>query len=229
MLRVESKSRGCRLLAARQSIHSNGLEPERRYEARVSYRGRALSGVPKWASTCRTLLPQAGAESAARSDLLACYARNKAISVREFRKVANAFVGAWRLLSFEIRTSSGEVSYPFGKNAVGLLLYSQEGYMAVSLMRGDRAHFEASDISSASLEEKLGALESYNSYCGRYEVKDDRIVHHVELSLFPNWVGEPQERYFEFAGDRLTLSTPETTSEGVERIWIAIWRKESSC
>jgi hypothetical protein len=139
---------------------------------------------------------------------------------------ANAFVGAWRLVSFEIRTSSGEVSYPFGKDAVGLLLYTQEGYMAVSLMRGDRVHFDAEDISSAGSEEKLEAIDSYNSYCGKYEVKDDRIIHHVELSLFPNWSGRPQERYFEFSGDRLTLRTPETTPDGVERTWIAIWERE---
>lgn len=137
-------------------------------------------------------------------------------------------MGAWRLLSFEIRTSSGEVSYPFGREAVGLLLYSHEGYMAVSLMRGDRVHFKAEDISSATSEEKLGVFDSYNSYCGRYEVKDDTIIHHVELSLFPNWIGGPQERYFEFSGDRLTLRTPEMTPEGVERSWIAIWQRETS-
>lgn len=50
----------------------------------------------------------------------------------------NLFVGAWRLLSFEARTSSGEVSYPWGRDAVGVLLYGQDGYMAGSLMRADR-------------------------------------------------------------------------------------------
>src|SRR5215467_9378527 len=83
----------------------------------------------------------------------------------------NAFVGAWRLLSFEVRTSSGEVSYPLGRDAMGLLLYSQDGYMAVSLMRGNRARFKSADIwVAASPEEKVAAFDSYSSYCGRYEV-----------------------------------------------------------
>ena len=141
----------------------------------------------------------------------------------------NAFVGAWRLLSFEARTSSGEVSYPLGKDAVGLLLYSQEGCMAVSVMRGNRANFKSADIwADASPEEKLAAFDSYSSYCGRYEVKPDKIIHHVELSLFPNWSGEGQERYFEFAGDRLTLRTPPAMVGGVEQTAIAIWQRVNS-
>jgi hypothetical protein len=142
---------------------------------------------------------------------------------------ANAFVGAWRLLSFETSTSSGEVSYPLGRDAVGLLLYGQEGCMAVSVMRGDRANFKSADIwGAASPEEKLAAFDSYSSYCGRYKVKHDKIIHHVELSLFPNWSGVGQERYFEFAGDRLTLRTPPTMVGGVEQTAIAIWQRVNS-
>lgn len=142
---------------------------------------------------------------------------------------ANAFVGAWRLLSFEARTSSGEVSYPLGRNALGLLQYGQEGCMTVSVMRGDRANFKSADIwAPASPEEKLAAFDSYSSYCGSYEVKHDKIIHHIELSLFPNWSGEAQDRYFEFAGDRLTLRTPPAVIGGVERTAIAIWQRVNS-
>jgi hypothetical protein len=55
-------------------------------------------------------------------------------------------------------------------------------------------------------------VESYVSYCGRYEVRGESVFHHVEMSLFPNWVGTQQERYFQFAGDRLILSTPPFTN-----------------
>jgi hypothetical protein len=128
-------------------------------------------------------------------------------------------------LSFEVRTSSGEVSYPLGRDSAGLLLYGQDGYMAVSLMRAERAHLTSGDVWTASSEEKLAAYDSYNSYSGRYEVKHDKVIHHVELSLFPNWIGGSQERYFEFSGDSLMLRTPETTADGVERVWIATWQR----
>ena len=39
--------------------------------------------------------------------------------------VCEPFCGTWRLVSFEARTSSGEVSYPLGKDAAGYLIYSQ--------------------------------------------------------------------------------------------------------
>src|SRR5215471_16053162 len=141
----------------------------------------------------------------------------------------NALVGVWRLLSFEARASSGEVSYPLGRDAVGLLLYGPEGHMAVSVTRGDRAHFKSANIwEAASPVEKLAAFDSYSSYCGRYEVMQDKIIHHIELSLFPNWSGQSQERYFEFAGDRLTLRTPPTMVGGVEQIAVAIWQRMNS-
>jgi len=101
--------------------------------------------------------------------------------------------------------------------------------MAVSVMRGDRASFESTNIwAAASPEEKQAAFDSYSSYCGRYEVKQDKIIHHVELSLFPNWSGMGQERYFEFAGDWLTLRTPPTMIDGVEQTAIAIWQRVNS-
>jgi hypothetical protein len=97
--------------------------------------------------------------------------------------------------------------------------------MAVSLMRAGRSYFKTEDIWAATPEEKLAAFDSYNSYSGRYEVKGNKVIHHVELSLFPNWIGGSQERYFEFSGDRLTLRTPETTADGVERMWIVAWER----
>jgi Lipocalin-like domain len=51
------------------------------------------------------------------------------------------------------------------------------------------------------------AAGTYVSYCGRYEFHGDTVVHHVELSLFPNWVGVEQERLVEVRGNRMTLST----------------------
>jgi hypothetical protein len=43
-------------------------------------------------------------------------------------------------------------------------------------------------------------MEDFVAYAGRYSFHGDRVVHHVELSLFPNWVGSDQERWVELAG-----------------------------
>lgn len=138
----------------------------------------------------------------------------------------NPLVGVWRLLSFETRTSGGQVGYPFGKDATGLLFYTEEGYMAVSVMRASRVDFKSGDIGSASPEEKLAAIDSYNSYSGRYEVRQDRVIHHVESSLFPNWSGGSQERHFELSGGQLTLRTPPATPDDLE--WAVTWQRVNS-
>jgi hypothetical protein len=138
---------------------------------------------------------------------------------------ADLFAGTWRLLSLEAKTSTGDVSYPYGKDATGYLLYSREGYMSVSVMQAHRANFGSQDDMQATPEEKLAAFDSYASYSGRYELRDEKVIHRIEISLFPNWSGNEQARLFEFSGDRLTLSTPPMLVGGVERTLLAIWER----
>ncbi len=103
--------------------------------------------------------------------------------------IRDALVGTWKLVLWENRSADGQITYPLGKDAEGLIMYGDDGYMFVAIMRARRAPFGAGDLLGGSAEEKARAAETYVSYCGRYDVKGDRVVHHVELSLFPNWVG----------------------------------------
>jgi hypothetical protein len=138
---------------------------------------------------------------------------------------ADRFIGAWRLLSLEARTSTGDVSYPYGQDAAGYLLYSREGYMSASVMRARRANFALPDALAAPAVEKLAAFDTYSSYSGRYEVRGQKIIHHVEISLFPNWTGTEQERFFTFSGDQLTLTAPPMQIGGVEVTLVATWQR----
>ena len=70
----------------------------------------------------------------------------------------NPFIGTWALVSFELRSTNGLVSYPFGHDVRGYITYSQDGYMSVSLMRGDRPNFNSRDIRGGSVEEKVFAF-----------------------------------------------------------------------
>ncbi len=44
-----------------------------------------------------------------------------------------SLVGTWKLLSYEVRYSDGSVSYPWGPDAQGFLIYSADGYMMATL------------------------------------------------------------------------------------------------
>jgi hypothetical protein len=139
---------------------------------------------------------------------------------------SNPLIGTWRLVSWENRSVvDGEVSYPLGKDAVGYIMYSQNGYMSVAIMRPDRAKFAAGDLLRASVEERAQAAGTYVSYCGRYEFRGDTVVHRVELSLFPNWIGVEQERLVEVTGERLMLSTRPILLGGVQRTAHLIWER----
>ena len=56
-------------------------------------------------------------------------------------------------------------------------------------MGSGRRPFVAGDLLGGSTAEKAGAAETYVSYCGRYEFHGPTVLHHVDLSFFPNWVG----------------------------------------
>jgi hypothetical protein len=137
----------------------------------------------------------------------------------------DALVGSWRLVSWENHAADGQVTYPMGTDAVGYLLYSTDGCCSVTISRGGRVAFAGKDLLTGTAEEKATAVEGFVAYAGRYSVHGDRVVHHVELSLFPNWVGSDQERFVELSGDRLTLSASPMLLAGRQQVPRLIWER----
>ncbi len=112
-----------------------------------------------------------------------------------------------------------------GEDAQGRLLYTSDGYMAAFLSRANRPAFETGEMLSADDEEKVRAWDSFVSYCGNYEVRGDQVLHHVEGSIYPNWIGETQARTMHLKGNRLTLTTPpQKTRRGIQTSEV-LWRR----
>jgi hypothetical protein len=139
-------------------------------------------------------------------------------------------VGTWRLVSSEFRTSSGAPVYPLGRDAEGLCLISAEGYLSGQLMRRDRPPFASGDQSSGTPEEVRDALEGYVAYFGPFELDPERkrLVTRVEGSLFPNWLGSEQERFYQFEGNRMTLTTPPMAFGDEEFRGLLVWERVQS-
>ena len=51
------------------------------------------------------------------------------------------------------------------------------------------------------------------------------VIHHVEISLVPNWVGRPQRRTVALDGDRLRLTAPPLEVAGRTTIPRLTWRR----
>jgi Lipocalin-like domain len=137
----------------------------------------------------------------------------------------DALVGAWRLVSWENRAADGQVTHPMGADALGYVIYTDDGRFSVTISRAGRAGFAAGDLLGGATDEKAQAMESFVAYAGRYRFHGDRVIHHVELSLFPNWVGSDQERWVELAGDRLTLSASPLLLAGKQQIPRLVWER----
>ena len=136
-----------------------------------------------------------------------------------------ALVGAWQLLSWENRADDGQVSYPMKTDALGSLLYTADGRFSVMISRAGRARFDSDDLLGGATEEKARAVEGFVAYAGRYSFHGDRVVHHVELSLFPNWVGTDQQRSVELTGDRLILSAGPLLLAGIQQVPRLVWQR----
>ena len=141
---------------------------------------------------------------------------------------ASQFLGSWKLVSWQIPGPDGQPHYPLGANAKGLLVYAPDGYMFAALMAVGRPNFAGSDPLGGTAYETLHAMRGYHTYCGRYRLEDDKVIHTVEMSLYPNMLGSKQVRYYRFEGDRLILSTPPLTRAGVTGVAELIWRKIES-
>lgn len=117
------------------------------------------------------------------------------------------------------------MTYPVGKNPVGYIMYNAEGYMAVALMASNRKRFSSIDIMGGTTEEIVAAYGTYLSYCGKYAVTEDRVIHHVEVSSYPNWIGQDQVRFYKFEGNKLILSTPFMILGGKQQRGYLIWER----
>ena len=53
-------------------------------------------------------------------------------------------------------------------------------------------------------------------------------MHHVKLSLFPNWVASDQERSVQLAGDGLTLSASPLLLAGKQQVPHLVWERVDS-
>jgi hypothetical protein len=137
-------------------------------------------------------------------------------------------IGAWTLESYESRSIEGSgVTYPLGRDARGIIMYTPDGYMSAQLMRSGRTPLRHDDADSAEHDELAAAARGYFSYAGPYSVvRDGLIAHHVALSLIPNWIGTTLYRAARLNGSRLELSPPEPTLiDGERRMANLLWRR----
>jgi hypothetical protein len=133
--------------------------------------------------------------------------------------MTTSLVGCWTLSACRRISEKGDISYPFGENPRGLLIYMPDRRMAVQIATADRVPIGGLSAQSTGTEQRANAFSTYLAYFGTYEVEADRVVHSVETSLFPDWSDGKQVRAFTLDGDTLTLSRALEGGK-VELVWV---------
>jgi Lipocalin-like domain len=125
-------------------------------------------------------------------------------------ELGEALLGGWLLESFVSRDeSTDELRHPFGENPTGLILYTADGHMSAQLTPGPEGEFI--------------------SYGGRFDVDESAatVCHRVLVSTMPELLTQPQFRHAKIDGDRLTLSTNQTSAEGGVTHSTLVWRRDT--
>lgn len=135
------------------------------------------------------------------------------------------FIGAWQLKDWRIEYSDGGITRPFGEQATGLILYTQDGTMSASICVKQRPRFPKENARRANMDQKSEAFDSYFHYAGLWKLEGDTVVHTVTMSLNPNMAGTEQRRLAIFKDNSLTLSATEKLKNGIERHHILEWMK----
>lgn len=113
------------------------------------------------------------------------------------------FVGTWELAGIEAPTPDGSwepASIPMTGAPVGIIMYDALGNMAVQITSEPRGVETSAD--------QPEIVNGYVAYYARYEVDGEAgtVTHHRRSHLNPALASLSVVRYFEFAGDTLTLT-----------------------
>lgn len=140
--------------------------------------------------------------------------------------IKDKIAGTWKLISWTYNDGDGKTVDYFGDNPTGVLMYDMYGNMNAQLMKSNRANFASDSFNSGSGDETSEAFLSYLAYYGKYyETAPGEIVHQVEGSLYPNWVGMKQIRYARIEGNRLMVSTPPIPSSTGSTVYVIEWER----
>lgn len=133
---------------------------------------------------------------------------------------AKNLLGGWRLESWSFVYDDGRPEeFPLGRNADGIILYTPEGQVSATLMRGGRA----AKVPESDTERAAAFAEAF-AYAGHYEVRDATVFHSIEVATNPALIGVTSTRHIKLEGDRLTLSGPDFAA-GTGRTQKIVWRR----
>lgn len=139
---------------------------------------------------------------------------------------AAALVGLWKLQeAFLVDAEDRKLGPAFGKRPVGYINYMPNGMMMTVVADADRPNLSA-DRLAAPVEERAAAFSGVSAYAGTWAFDGQAVVHTIEVSSLPNWVGTDVVRYVEVDGDTAIYRTAPQVLNGVSSVVRLVWAKQ---
>jgi hypothetical protein len=137
----------------------------------------------------------------------------------------DVLIGTWDLTALEIRPDGGgELTYVLGEHPKGRLTYGSDGQVVVFLAAADRPAINWR-MGEVAAELKAEAYDSFVSYRGAWELLGEKMVHHVEFSSVPAYVGTDLVRDISFEGEKLVLSLT-LLIDGISYAIRLVWNRD---
>lgn len=134
--------------------------------------------------------------------------------------VRGHFVGVWRLVSCETKSTSGELTKPYGDRPQGRIVYESDGRVSLQIMRpGNRFRL----LTRNTLPGESNKHDFAEAWFGTFDVDPDTetVTHQIDASLTPSEIGTEVIRRYNFWSNRMIL----TGSDG-GRNWRMVWEHE---
>lgn len=122
--------------------------------------------------------------------------------------------GGWQLDNWYIEYADGKQTFPFGEDAIGLIIYASDGTMSATISKNNRAKLDASNPRHVDDSTKADLYDSFFHYSGTWEVIDGSAHHNLMLALNPNMKDTIQIRAIDLSDNNqtLVLSAKEDTA-----------------
>ncbi|KAK0611432.1 Lipocalin-like domain-containing protein [Immersiella caudata] len=134
------------------------------------------------------------------------------------QEVRSKLIGSWSLIESrtELRdkpTDEPFILYTIGQDAQGTVIFSPDGYVATQLMRPGAIKWASDNLLAGTPEELADTARHFLAYAGTFDVEINEqgealIWIQLNLSSFPNWLGDRQQRAATFKDGVLTLKSP---------------------
>jgi len=114
----------------------------------------------------------------------------------------HSLIGTWKLISDKQVKADGSSSDLYGSSPLGQLIHDSHAHMSVHLLAPGLTKCGTQDRRKCSDSAARSAFDNYLGYWGRFKISagGKSVVHIIEGSSAPDWIGTSQERFFELSG-----------------------------